>query len=190
MASNRVGPLLLAHPIAREQFISTGEVVTFRAGDLRTTGDTHARWKRTGKGMADCHVSLIGPAAPSDDITPFVEHADRSGFRTPPRWLKAISESDGHGRPGEQPDGHLFRVEFQRAREPLKAWIRDEYGTVACDGCGEDVAPWVSDAGGSGSGESHRHITETVSWCAWDSAGIPPEDRPKGWRFALPEDGV
>lgn len=180
--SNHVGPLLLAHPIARGQFLSTGEVITFRAGEPRTTGETHVRWTRTGKGMADVRVDRLRTLIPSEDTARLEQYLDRSGFRSVDAWRDAMADLNG-----AVPEyGHLYHVTFQRPREPLTAFLRDEYGLTTCDACEEQVAPYVLRDGGSASG-TQNGVDVTVSWCSWDETGLDVDERPEGWRFTLPE---
>ncbi len=63
---------------------------------------------------------------------------------------------------------------------------------LTCEGCEERVTRYVSDGGGGYSGDvrSRRGVQGLdIAWCAWDSAGIPVDARPEGWREQRPDDG-
>ena len=104
---SRVGPIIFSHETAREQLLEEGEVITFRKSQ-RTTGDTHARWERTGKKKADVHVEAISKVTPhTDSLDPF---RGRSGFETVADWQQAIINLNG----GELPEaGWLYRVTLE-----------------------------------------------------------------------------
>jgi len=128
--ADRVGPILFANERAREQFLS-GKVVTFRRGEeRRTTGDTHARWKRTGKAKADARVEHLARVDPRDDsalISYVGPSADpHSGFANIPMWRNAMVEENG-----ELPDvGHLYRVKFVGPRPALESEYRGNQQTA------------------------------------------------------------
>lgn len=110
---SRTGPIVFADETARAQLLS-GEVVTFRKAQ-RTTGETHARWKRTGKKKADVLVEEIGAVDPhlEDALNEFRE---QSGFESVDAWRAAMAELNG-----DIPEkGYLYRVTLQN--ETLPEW--------------------------------------------------------------------
>lgn len=103
MSSNRVGPIIFADETARTQLLDEGEVITFRASQ-RTTGDTHARWERTGSKQCDVHVTEVGQVNPTPEaLRPY---RPLSGFETVEAWRDAIADLNG-----DVPDGgYLYRA--------------------------------------------------------------------------------
>lgn len=100
-SSDRVGPIIFGHETARDQLLSEGIVATFRATE-RSTGDTWARWERTGPKKADVVVREIGATTlgsrdAQDDLPWFTfgTYAKWSGFGTPKAWAQAIREVHG-----------------------------------------------------------------------------------------------
>jgi len=102
--SDRVGPVIMAHPIARACLESGGVVHSFRTSD-RTTGETHYRYERTGTKQGDVEIKQE-----TDEILPTVEnlqaYVDTSGFMTPQDWQDAIREV--HGSLDEP--GYIYQV--------------------------------------------------------------------------------
>lgn len=70
--SNRTGPIIFNHPVARRQLVERNVVVTFRESE-RTVGETWWRETRTGEKKGDCRVLFRGEADPSNDehLKPF-----------------------------------------------------------------------------------------------------------------------
>ena len=102
-----VGPIIFADETARGQLLDEGEVVTYRTSP-RTTGDTWARWSRTGPKEADVTVEEIdADGLLGEMLEPFV---DLSGFDSLQDWMDAIEELNG-----ERPiaGGWLYRVELE-----------------------------------------------------------------------------
>lgn len=108
-----VGPLLLAHETPREQFLTHGHVVTFRAGSKRTTGETHVRWERTGTAQADCVLEYLEPVDPSTEAgrEALAAYVEASGFESLDDWLDAMADLNGQLQPG-----HLYHARFRGAR--------------------------------------------------------------------------
>lgn len=108
-----VGPIVFADLTARNQLLEEGVVTTFRASD-RTTGETDARWKRTGRAKADVTVEHVAAVDPSDidQLVPYWEH---SGFSSPAEWQTAIEEING----GSLGEGHVYRVTLDGTRVDL-----------------------------------------------------------------------
>lgn len=104
--SNRVGPVIMGHPIARAYLESTGVVLSFRTSD-RTTGETHYRYKRTGVKQGDVRITKE-----TNEITPvqyeLKPHRPLSGFSTVDDWRAAIE--DVHGSLTET--GYVYRIEM------------------------------------------------------------------------------
>lgn len=90
---NRVGPVVFSNDVARTQLLR-GRVVTFRAGDLRTVGETHARWERNGTKQADVVIKGITKVVPTDDEV-LASYLDLSGFESVEAWGDAIVELHG-----------------------------------------------------------------------------------------------
>ena len=107
--SNRVGPVIFAHRIARGQLQSVGEVITYRAGaDHRTTGRTHARWKRTGTKQLDVEITHLTRCNAVLDNRILAAARPLSGFESVREWKEAIKEMNGGTWPRE---GHLYHVQ-------------------------------------------------------------------------------
>ena len=105
MSDRRVGPIILSHPVAREQLVEHGAVVTFRNRD-RTTGETWWRKSRTGPKRGGCIVEKIGAVAFGETLQPLFDHVEVSGFASVDAWLAAIGALHG----GVPDRGWLFRV--------------------------------------------------------------------------------
>lgn len=105
MSDRRVGPIILSHPVAREQLLEHGAVVTFRKRD-RTTGETWWRESRTGAKRGDCTVEKIEAVAFGETRQPLFDHVELSGFASIGAWLAAIGALHG----GVPDRGWLFRV--------------------------------------------------------------------------------
>lgn len=146
----RVGPIIFSHETARDQLLSEGLVATFRASE-RTTGETHARWARTGEKKADVVVRRVCETKlhDSDDLPWFTfgSMTKWSGFGTPEAWLAAIREV--HGSVDE---GVIYEVEL----------VENEH--VACVSC-KSPAPWCLCDGGTC---PNCHGTGTVIDCIDD----------------------
>jgi len=103
---SQTGPVIMGHPTARKQLEEHGAVFSFRRSD-RTTGDTHYRYKRTGKGQGKVRITQE-----TDEITPteheLVPHRPLSGFSSVDEWRSAIEEV--HGSLTET--GFVYRVEL------------------------------------------------------------------------------
>lgn len=96
--SERVGPIVFSHPVARDQLLTAGIVATARDPE-RTTGRTWARWERTGEKKADVEVRKVCDTklADPDDLPyfSFATYAKWSGFGTPEAWAEAVREMHG-----------------------------------------------------------------------------------------------
>jgi len=105
--SDRVGPVIMGHPIARACLESAGVVFSFRTSD-RTTGETHYRYERTGSKQGDVTISQV-----SDETLPTHDalepYAMLSGFSDTDEWREAIA--DVHG--GTETRGYIYRIEVQ-----------------------------------------------------------------------------
>lgn len=125
---SQVGPVLFSHEVARDQLLREGIVATFRT-DRRTTGETHARWERTGEKKADVVVRELSPDAVNigvdeEDGLPWFEfgtYAEWSGFGTPHAWHRAIQEVHGD----DTEEGWIYEVELVE---------NDLLACVACEG--------------------------------------------------------
>ena len=104
------GPIIFADPTVRAQLLDRGVVTTFRS-NKRTTGETHARWERTGKGQVDVTVEHVAEVSPSDpaDLAPY---RDESGFGTVREWQAAIEVLGG----GLPTSGHIYRATLDGLR--------------------------------------------------------------------------
>lgn len=98
-----VGPIIFSDSTARQQLLSEGVVVTFRAGQ-RTAGETWWRASRTGPKEGDVTIEKIGPADPRRPQT-LAPYQENSGFRSVRAWREAILKLNGN--PGQ---GYLYRV--------------------------------------------------------------------------------
>jgi len=109
--SNRTGPVIMGHPIARACLESGGVVHSFRTSD-RTTGDTHYRYERTGCKQGDVQITQE-----TDEILPTGENLREfvatSGFATTDEWRKAIA--DVHG--DTETPGYVYRIVMENADE-------------------------------------------------------------------------
>ena len=99
----QVGPIVFAIEQPRKQLIEHGEVVTFRPRK-RTTGETWARWERTGLKKMDVRVEqLCVTSLERKQLFPYVTV---SGFNHVTEWLDVIRDLYG-----ELPEvGYLYRV--------------------------------------------------------------------------------
>ena len=97
------GKITFTDPTARQQLLSEGEVVTFRARQ-RTTGSTWWSKTRLGTKEGDVTVEEIGEVTPTADaLRPYRE---RSGFEMANDWIAAIERLNG-----DLPEtGYLYRV--------------------------------------------------------------------------------
>lgn len=105
MSSDSVGPIIFGDTIAREQLLR-GEVISFRS-QRRTTGETWARWSRTGEKEADVRVrelTAIHALREDDILEPLDLYWKLSGFRSPDGWRRAIRKHHDTG------DGYLYFV--------------------------------------------------------------------------------
>lgn len=102
--SNRVGLVIMGHPVARSCLESAGIVFSFRTSD-RTTGNTHYRYKRTGKKQGDVTIQQVTERIEStaENLEPY-RHL--SGFSTVEEWQEAIE--DVHGSIEES--GFVYRI--------------------------------------------------------------------------------
>jgi len=104
--SNHVGPVIMGHPVARKQLEDNGMVYSFRTSD-RTTGETHYRYERTGKGQGKVNI-----AKASDEIQPresfLLRFVQASGFDSVEEWIEAIEQVHG-GTDG----GYVYRIELR-----------------------------------------------------------------------------
>jgi hypothetical protein len=104
---SNVGPVIMAHPIARGALESTGACMSFRTSD-RTTGHTHYRYERTGTKQGDVTISQV-----SDEIEPTAENLHEyrplSGFSNTEQWREAIEEVHG----STDVTGYVYRIELQ-----------------------------------------------------------------------------
>jgi len=102
----RVGPVIMGHPIARACLESTGVCFSFRTSD-RTTGDTHYRYERTGVKQGDVNISQV-----SDETLPthntLEPYRMLSGFSTTEEWREAIAEVHGD----TETPGYVYRIEL------------------------------------------------------------------------------
>jgi plasmid stabilization system protein ParE len=103
--SDRVGPIIFSDADAREHLEANGEVLTFRTS-LRTTGETHVRYERTGTKQYDCTVAVFGYVAPDDFDAVLDHYHDRAGFESAEAWRAAIDDLNGDG----VEEGYLYRV--------------------------------------------------------------------------------
>ncbi|MFA1612030.1 hypothetical protein [Halobellus rubicundus] len=134
VSTDHVGPIIFGHETARDQLLSEGLVATFRTGE-RTTGETHARWERTGEKKADVIVRRVCETDLHDteDLPYFTFEtlAKWSGFGTPDAWLEAIREVHG-----DVTEGVIYEVEL----------VENEL--LACVSC-EQPAPYCVCEGGT-----------------------------------------
>lgn len=104
--TNRVGPVIMGHTVARAALESMGTCMSFRTSD-RTTGATHYRYERTGRKQGDVTISKV-----SDQILPtdpeLAAYRPLSGFRTVDEWQEAIQ--DVHG--DLETPGYVYRIEL------------------------------------------------------------------------------
>ena len=104
--SNRVGPVIMGHPIARACLESAGRVYSFRTSD-RTTGNTHYRYKRTGTKVGDVTIKQV-----TDETLPTHEALEPyrmlSGFSSTEEWRDAIAEVHGD----TETLGYVYRIEI------------------------------------------------------------------------------
>lgn len=104
--SNRVGPVIMGHPVARAALESAGVCFSFRTSD-RTTGETHYRYERTGKKQGDVTISQVSDETlPTDEA--LEEYRMLSGFSSVGEWQDAIA--DVHG--GLETPGYVYRIEM------------------------------------------------------------------------------
>jgi hypothetical protein len=105
--TNQVGPITFSHPIARQQLLDAGVVLSFRS-DERTTGTTWWRKDRLGQKVGDVKVTKEAEVDLRERPKQEMEHyRPLSGFRSVGSWLRAIR--DYHG--GDLPDsGYVYRV--------------------------------------------------------------------------------
>jgi hypothetical protein len=115
------GPVTFSDDTAREQLVTRGEVITFRASE-RTTGWTWWRESRTGEKQGECYIEKVKNADPSytNQLLPY---RSQSGFDTVEEWQAAIEELNG-----DLETGYLYRVET-----PTSPKIKemDTYGDTA-----------------------------------------------------------
>lgn len=104
--SNRVGPVIMGHPIARACLESAGRVYSFRTSD-RTTGETHYRYKRTGTKVGDVTIEQV-----TDETLPTYSalrpFQPLSGFGDVAAWREAIA--DVHG--DTETPGHVYQIDI------------------------------------------------------------------------------
>jgi hypothetical protein len=101
-SGGHVGPVIFSNPIARQQLVEHGEVVTFRTGS-RTTGETWWRKSSTGEKEGEVTIEEVAECEPYDEaLRPYWK---KSGFDSVMHWQEAIR--DYHGG---LPEGHLYRV--------------------------------------------------------------------------------
>jgi len=102
----RVGPVIMAHPVARARLERAGVVHSFRTSD-RTTGETHYRTERTGTKEADVRIEKM-----TDELSPTARNLSiyrvGSGFQSVEAWQNAIKEVHG----GLDCTGYVYRVEL------------------------------------------------------------------------------
>jgi len=106
MSNNRVGPVIMGHPIARACLESAGRVYSFRTSD-RTTGDTHYRYERTGCKQGDVRIQQV-----TEETLPTHEALEPfqvlSGFNSVGEWREAIR--DVHG--GTDTKGYVYQIDM------------------------------------------------------------------------------
>lgn len=104
-SGGRVGPVIMGHPIARSCLESAGVVFSFRTSN-RTTGNTHYRYKRTGKKQGDVTISQV-----SSQIKPTAANLEPyshlSGFSNVDEWIEAIEEVHG-----DVESGYVYQIEM------------------------------------------------------------------------------
>jgi len=103
--NNRVGPVIVSHPIARACLESAGTVFSFRQSD-RTTGETHYRYERTGCKQGDVTISQVSEhTEPTPEaLNPYVI---LSGFSDVDEWRDAIQEVHG-----DLSAGYVYRIKM------------------------------------------------------------------------------
>lgn len=153
-STNHVGPIVFSNPIARQQLVEHGEVVTFRAGE-RTTGETWWRESRTGEKEGDCTVEEVAECTPYDEA--LRPHWELSGFDSVMAWQEAIE--DYHGG---LPDGHLYRVTLGHGNSQS-----------ACAICGEPVTE-TDDASSHPEGVVHDECETHDGTDTLPDGGQPP----------------
>jgi len=104
--TDRVGPVIMGHPIAKGQLESEGVVYSFRTSD-RTTGETHYRYERTGTKQGDVVIArMTGEIEPTEET--LRQYRRHSGFETVEEWLAAIAEVHGDAE-----SGYVYRIELR-----------------------------------------------------------------------------
>jgi len=109
--SNRVGPVIMGHPVAREQLETAGVVLSFRTSD-RTTGETHYRHERTGGKQGDVTIEKESERISASDPE-LVAYYPLSGFESLEAWRDAIAEVHGD----READGFVYRIEMEADAE-------------------------------------------------------------------------
>jgi hypothetical protein len=97
-----VGPLIVSHPVARQQLADEGKLTTFRVDD-RTTGKTWWRESRTGPKRGDIYLSRLCECDAETDDHLLREFLHKSGFDSIDEWREAISELNGG-----LPSGYIY----------------------------------------------------------------------------------
>jgi len=104
--SERTGPVIMGHPVAREQLETHGAVLSFRTSD-RTTGETHYRYERTGGKQGDVTIEKESEHLSASDPE-LVAYYPMSGFDTLEAWRDAIEEVHGD----REASGYVYRIEI------------------------------------------------------------------------------
>jgi len=105
--SNRVGPVIMGHPIARKQLEEHGVVFSFRTSD-RTTGETWYCYERTGGKQGDVTISQVSDEIPATARV-LSKYRELSGFESVGEWREAIK--DVHG--SKHVCGYVYRIELR-----------------------------------------------------------------------------
>jgi hypothetical protein len=100
------GPIVFADYRARSHLLVVGHVYTCRPE--RTTGETWARWSRTGEAKLDVVVERVEDL--QGEPAPLSDYAHASGFDSADEWADAIV--DYHG----DLSGYIYRVDLRGFR--------------------------------------------------------------------------